>query len=176
MMALIMRRALPAAAAGLLSVVLAGCNGPQADRAQSASTDGQLAEGIQSRATTTALVTVYKNPTCECCAKWADHLRESGFRVKIEEGADLNQIRAKSGVPNELASCHTALVDGYAIEGHVPADLIQKLLRDRPRVAGLAVPGMPPGVIGMPDAGPDREKYPILAFAGTGPPRVYAER
>ena len=122
------------------------------------------------------MVTVYKNPTCRCCADWADHLRESGFRVTIRESADLTRIRAEQGVSTELASCHTAVVDGYVIEGHVPADVIRKLLDERPSVLGLAVPGMPPGVPGMPDAGPDRDPYQVIAFGRDGSELVYATR
>ena len=122
------------------------------------------------------MVTVYKNPSCQCCADWADHLREHGFRVTIRESADLTRIRAERGVSAELASCHTAAVDGYVIEGHVPADVIRKLLDERPSVVGLAVPGMPPGVPGMPDAGPDRDPYQVIAFGRDGSELVYATR
>ena len=122
------------------------------------------------------MVTVYKNPTCRCCADWADHLRAGGFRVSIRESADLTRIRAEQGVSTELASCHTAVVDGYVIEGHVPADVIRKLLDERPSVLGLAVPGMPPGVPGMPDAGPDRDPYQVIAFGPDGSELVYATR
>ena len=122
------------------------------------------------------MVTLYKNPTCRCCADWADHLRAGGFRVATQESADLTRIRADHGVSAELASCHTAVVDGYVIEGHVPADVIRKLLDERPSVVGLAVPGMPPGVPGMPDAGPDRDPYQVIAFGRDGSELVYATR
>jgi hypothetical protein len=122
------------------------------------------------------VVTVYKNPTCACCEGWADHLRESGFRVEMKEGADLMQVKQQLGVTMDLASCHTAEVDGYVLEGHVPADVIRKLLTERLQIRGLAVPGMPPGVPGMPEAGPGRALYEIVALQQDGGTHVYAER
>ena len=91
------------------------------------------------------VVTVYKTPTCGCCRSWVEHLRTHGFRVETHDVEDVQPVRARHGVPAGLASCHTAVVGGYAVEGHVPADLIARLLRDKPRVAGIAVPGMPMG-------------------------------
>lgn len=122
------------------------------------------------------LVTLYKNPTCACCADWAEHMRENGFRVDVQEGVSLAAMKKQHRVPFSLGSCHTAVVDGYALEGHVPADLVVKLVAERPAVAGLAVPGMPAGVPGMPDAGPNRAPYDILAFDEDGSTRVYATR
>lgn len=122
------------------------------------------------------LVTLYKNPTCACCADWAEHMRENGFRVDVQEGVSLAAIKKEHDVPFSLASCHTAVVEGYALEGHVPADLVAKLLTERPAVAGLAVPGMPAGVPGMPDAGPNRAPYDVVAFEEDGSTRVYATR
>lgn len=122
------------------------------------------------------VVTVYKNPTCACCGEWAEHLKESGFRVEMKEGADLMQVKRQHGITVDLASCHTAEVDGYVLEGHVPADVIQTLLTERPQIRGLAVPGMPPGVPGMPEVGPDRAPYEIVALQQDGGTHVYAER
>src|SRR5262245_35780689 len=92
-----------------------------------------------------AAVTVYKDPSCGCCALWVKHLEQHGFVTKVIETADVNDIKTKNLVPRQARSCHTALVNGYAIEGHVPAADIQRLLKERPAVAGLAVPGMPIG-------------------------------
>jgi hypothetical protein len=117
------------------------------------------------------LVSVYKSPTCGCCGEWVKHLRASGFRVAIHEIDDVTPIRRRYGVPDYLASCHTAVVGGYAIEGHVPASDIQRLLRDRPEVRGLTVPGMVPGSPGM-DQGPP-QPYETLAFDERGA-RVFA--
>lgn len=122
------------------------------------------------------LVTLYKSPSCQCCAEWGEHLTANGFRVDVRDGGELERVRAEGGVTAELASCHSAVVEGYTIEGHVPADLIRKLLAERPAIAGLAVPKMPEGVPGMPDAGPNREPYQVLAFNRAGRTSVYAMR
>lgn len=110
------------------------------------------------------LATVYKSPTCGCCGEWVKHLRAHGFRVETRELHDLWPIRQRYGVPERLASCHTALIEGYAIEGHVPASDIQRLLRERRKLTGLTVPGMVPGSPGM-EQGPP-QPYATLAFNG----------
>ena len=96
--------------------------------------------------------------------------------MKTEDATDLGPIKQKAGVPQALQSCHTALVEGYVIEGHVPADLIDRLLRERPPVAGLAVPGMPVGSPGMEVPGQAAERYQVLAFDRSGRTTVYATR
>ena len=111
-------------------------------------------------------VTVYKTPTCGCCAKWVRHLRGAGLEVTAVDVPDLRQIKAENGVPRHLSSCHTALVDGYVVEGHVPAGDVLRLLEERPQIAGLAVPGMPIGSPGM--EGPNPESYTVYAFEATG--------
>ena len=95
------------------------------------------------------LVEVYKSPTCRCCQEWADHLVANGFKVKSTNVMNLSAVKQQHGVPADMQSCHTALVSGYIIEGHVPASDIERLLRDRPAVRGLAAPGMPQGSPGM---------------------------
>lgn len=95
------------------------------------------------------LITVYKTPTCSCCVKWVEYLQNEGFDVKAVDRNDLAPIKERAGVPTTMAACHTALVDGYVIEGHVPAQAIRKLLQDRPDTRGLAVPGMPANSPGM---------------------------
>ncbi|GAB1579258.1 DUF411 domain-containing protein [Bordetella petrii] len=107
-----------------------------------------------------AAVQVWKTPTCGCCQDWVAHLRDHGFQVQVNEVDDTSAIRARLGIPAEYGSCHTGLVDGYALEGHVPARDIQRLLRERPAAIGLAVPGMPLGSPGM--DGPEYEgrKHP----------------
>jgi hypothetical protein len=95
------------------------------------------------------LVTVYRSPTCGCCEEWVRYLREEGFEVKAIDQANLSAIKQKMGLRPELASCHTALVEGYVIEGHVPAGPIRRLLTERPRTRGLTVPGMPANSPGM---------------------------
>ena len=108
------------------------------------------------------LVTVNKNPSCGCCAGWAEHLRQAGFPVKTIETSDLQPLKTRLGIPTNLSSCHTAHVSGYVIEGHVPATAILKLLRDKPKATGLAVPGMPIGSPGM--EGPNPEIYDVILF------------
>ncbi|AEI99930.1 protein of unknown function DUF411 [Nitrosomonas sp. Is79A3] len=110
--------------------------------------------GVASQAVATATVDVYKSPTCGCCAKWVDHMREHGFTVKTHDVGN-KEIRKKSGISESLGSCHTALVNGYAIEGHVPAPDILRLLKEKPKAVGLAVPDMPHGTPGMEGARSD---------------------
>lgn len=112
------------------------------------------------------LVRVYKSPACGCCGEWVKHMRANGFRVETHDVADVMPVKRQYGVADELASCHTAVVSGYAIEGHVPASDIQRLLRERPKVRGLAVPGMVPGSPGMDQGSP--QPYATLAFDGRG--------
>ena len=112
------------------------------------------------------LVSVYKSPTCGCCGDWVKHIRANGFRVETLEVADVAPLRRRYGVPDYLASCHTAVVGGYAIEGHVPASDIRRLLREKPKVKGLAVPGMVVGSPGM-EQGPP-QPYATLAFDDRG--------
>jgi hypothetical protein len=104
------------------------------------------------------------------------HLRASGYPVKAEDVTDVAPIKRRYGVPERLESCHTALVEGYVVEGHVPADLIDRLLRERPRAAGLAVPGMPLGAPGMESPGQAPEPYQVLIFDRSGKTEVYATR
>ena len=113
-------------------------------------------------------IQVYKTPTCGCCNKWIEHLRAAGFDVETTDLPNLNVLKRSHGVPPSMAACHTALVGGYVVEGHVPASDIQRLLNERPRVAGLAVPGMPMGSPGMEHPDPRRhEVFEVIAF-GTG--------
>lgn len=118
-----------------------------------------------------ALVEVYKSPTCGCCSDWIKHLQRNGFSVKAYDVRDASVSRAKFGVPAELGSCHTAVVGGYAVEGHVPAREIKRLLAERPKAKGLAVPGMPHGSPGM--EGPRGDAYEVLLFQADGRARVY---
>jgi hypothetical protein len=120
-------------------------------------------------------ITVYKSPTCGCCAKWVEHLQAAGFRAEVHDEPQMDAVKTKVGVPAELRSCHTALVEGYAVEGHVPADVIRKLIEERPKVAGIAVPGMPVGSPGM-ESGDQKTPYDVVAFTKDGATSVYAKR
>jgi hypothetical protein len=104
------------------------------------------------------------------------HLRASGYPVKAENVPDVTPIKRRYSVPERLQACHTALVEGYVVEGHVPADLIDRLLRERPRAAGLAVPGMPAGSPGMESSGQASESYQVLIFDRSGKTAVFATR
>jgi hypothetical protein len=116
-------------------------------------------------------VLVHKDPSCSCCSGWAEHLRQAGFPLRIVESRDLDAVKKRLGVPADLASCHTAEVRGYVVEGHVPASAIRRLLAERPSAVGLAVPGMPAGSPGMEGGTP--EAYEIVLFGERGR-RVFA--
>ena len=120
-------------------------------------------------------ILVYKSPSCGCCHLWIRHLEGAGFQVTAKDVNDVTPYRKKYRVPAALASCHTALIDGYSIEGHVPADVIRKLLNEKPSIAGLAAPGMPQGSPGMEQGGP-AEHYDIISFTHSGKTAVYASR
>ncbi len=121
----------------------------------------------------TALL-VYKDPSCGCCEQWVKLMVAAGFAVSVRNRTDMDAIKRRYGVGPALASCHTALVEGYVIEGHVPADLIRKLLAQKSRLVGLAVPGMVTGSPGM--EGPYAQPYQVLTFDKAGKTTVYASR
>lgn len=120
-----------------------------------------------------AQLTVYRNPGCGCCEKWAANLRASGFQVDLIDDPDLSARRAKAGVPAQLAGCHTGLMGDYVIEGHVPAEDIARFLKEKPRALGLAVGGMPLGSPGMEMNG-EKEPYDVMLFTADGKWRVFA--
>jgi hypothetical protein len=121
-------------------------------------------------------VVVYKSPTCGCCKKWVSHLEKNGYTVEVhnESRNKLSSIKGEMGVPRDLQSCHTAKIGGYVIEGHVPADVIARLLKEKPQIKGLAVPGMPMGSPGM--EGPRKDSYDILALEENGKTSIFASR
>ena len=119
------------------------------------------------------VMVINKDPNCGCCSGWAEHVRGAGFQTRINEIADLGPIKTKFAIPAALASCHTAEIDGYVIEGHVPAPAIRRLLAERPTAIGLAVPGMPVGSPGMEVPGSPDETYDVLLFTRLGQ-KVYA--
>lgn len=131
-----------------------------------AATGGLLAVTALPALAAATPATVYKTPWCGCCAGWAQHLKRNGFAVTIEESEDLDPIKRMLGVPEHLESCHTAVIEGYVIEGHVPAEAVQRLLAERPALTGLAVPGMPIGSPGM--EGEPGEAYDVIAFGPDG--------
>jgi len=121
----------------------------------------------------TVPITVYKSPTCKCCNKWVQHLEDNGFNVDTVNKFDMKSIKSKEGVPLQLASCHTAVVGDYVIEGHVPAIDIKRLLKEKPAVAGLTVPGMPMGSPGM--EGARKDAYKVLTFTKDGDSSIFSE-
>lgn len=118
-------------------------------------------------------VVMYKNPSCGCCAGWAKHMRKAGFTVKELPREDMSAVKNKYGVSDGLASCHTAIVDGYVIEGHVPASDVLRLLKERPNIVGLTAPGMPMHSPGMQAEGQTPKHYDVLAFDKQGKAKVY---
>jgi hypothetical protein len=117
-------------------------------------------------------ITVYKDPACGCCKNWVEHLVKHGYRVEAKDTPDMTEIKRTLGVPARLTACHTAIVNGYLIEGHVPAADIDRLLAQKPRIAGLAVPGLPMGSPGMDS--PRAEAYRVLTFDKSGKTTVFA--
>jgi hypothetical protein len=112
------------------------------------------------------LVRVHRDPSCGCCSGWVQHLQKAGFPIEVVDSKDLDAVKARLGVPDDLAACHTAEVSGYVIEGHVPAVALKRLLAEKPDAAGLAVPGMPVGSPGM--EGGNEEPYEVILFGSTG--------
>jgi hypothetical protein len=159
-----------------LFVSLSACN--QADdnatvkQAQDANTDPTTLTESEPEKSIPEM-TVFKSPTCGCCGAWVDHLQANGFAVKTIDPSQTQKVKDDLAVPGDLRSCHTGVIDGYVIEGHVPAESIQKLLAERPAVSGLAVPGMPLGSPGMEH--PKPEHYQVMAYMADGSQVVYAE-
>lgn len=136
---------------------------------------GYLTLGVQSEATASNKLVVYKSPTCGCCEAWIDHMKEAGFDVEIRDLQDVSSVKDEQGVHPQLRSCHTALVGGYVLEGHVPAEQVTRMLAERPAIRGLAVPGMPIGSPGMEQGSPDNyQDYDVVAFTNDGQMTVYS--
>lgn len=154
----------------LLAVALglAACNAPDTPDAQAAATDATPV------VTTSAgpVATVYKSPTCGCCSLWNRHLEANGFEVVSHDRVDMTVVKDSLGVPSDLTSCHTAVIDGYIVEGHVPATSIQRLLEERPDALGLTVPGMPLGSPGM-EQGDMKQSYDVLLVDNNGEATVF---
>lgn len=129
----------------------------------------------QAPSVTKPAMTVYKSATCGCCEKWVEHMKANGFNVTALDVDDIEVPMKTYGVPASLASCHTAVVGGYVVEGHVPADLVTKMLREKPAIAGIAAPGMPVGSPGMEVPG-HKDAYKVMSFDKAGKTAVYAQR
>ena len=178
------RRAIIATSAFTLALILGGCGSNTRKDVTEGSVDAQppaaatpspAASGVAARHladTASTTLVVYKSPTCGCCTAWVDHMKENGFTVEVHDTPDVTPVKLQGGIASDLHSCHTAFIGGYALEGHVPAADVQRLLRERPAVIGLAVPGMPMGSPGM--EGGTKQRYDVLAFDRGGSTTVFA--
>jgi hypothetical protein len=119
-------------------------------------------------------ITIYKSSSCECCAKWVDHLKETGFAPVVHDEEDMEGLKDEMGLPKAVRSCHTGVLEKYLIEGHVPASDIRRLLAEKPKIAGLAVPGMPPRTYGMAPPGVEVGGYEVVSFQLDGATRSFA--
>jgi hypothetical protein len=113
-------------------------------------------------------IVVHRDPGCGCCGAWIEHLRNAGFTAEVVESSEMQRVKKRLGVPQALEACHTAEVEGYVIEGHVPAAAIRRLIAEKPQAKGLAVPGMPAGSPGMEVAGAAPETYSVILFGPSG--------
>lgn len=121
------------------------------------------------------LVEVFKTPTCGCCSQWVEHMRKNGFNVHTTDLVDLSAIKKSRGVPGEVQSCHTAVVNGYVVEGHVPAADVHRMLKEKPAIAGIAVGGMPIGSPGMETPFVKAQPFDTTSFDKSGALRVFAK-
>jgi hypothetical protein len=119
-------------------------------------------------------MTVYRSPSCGCCGVWVEHAKKHGFQIKDVQTEDMEALKQKYNLPSELASCHTAIIDDYVMEGHIPADDIKRFLKQKSNLAGLAVPGMPLGTPGM-EAGERKQPFQVLAFNDKREVEVFKE-
>ena len=117
---------------------------------------------------------VYKSPSCGCCGDWIDYMEKNGYTVNVENVGDMDVVKRRLGVPNHAASCHTAKMGNYVIEGHVPVEDIQRLMEEKPDVAGIAAPGMPIGSPGMEVEGEEPDQYEVVTFSGEGKIKTFA--
>ena len=120
-------------------------------------------------------IVIYKSPTCGCCHMWMKAMEAAGYTFVVHDVGDVTPMKTSLGVPSKLQSCHTAILGSYILEGHVPVDLVKKLQREKPALAGLAVPGMPAGSTGM-EMGGAKDKYDVVAWDKKGKSWVYASR
>ncbi|WP_227339861.1 DUF411 domain-containing protein [Sphingopyxis sp. P8] len=151
----------------IAGATLAGCNRGMA--ADAGARDGGASDDGVGKA-----MLVYRDPGCSCCEDWAEIARVAGYRVEVVNRADMTAVKTRYGVPADLASCHTAIIGDYAIEGHVPMPHVAKLIDDRPRgIVGLAVPGMPRGSPGMEMADGTIDPFEVMAFDRAGNSRTY---
>ncbi len=157
---------------GSLTVVAACADAEATEGVPSAAAESGESVALASAPAASALdigtVTVFKTPSCGCCVVWVDHMREAGFTVEVTDTNSLADVKRQAGVPEDLHTCHTAIVDGLVIEGHVPASTVQQVLADRKGLKGIAVPGMPIGSPGMEVPGRAADAYDVIGFTEDG--------
>lgn len=164
-----------------MTVISAGGCSPDSggavrDQAEASASAAARPSGELANLSAKPVVHVWKLASCGCCAGWVEHLRAAGYPVEVEDVAGVSMISRAHGIPADLTSCHTALVDGYLVEGHVPADVIDRVLAERPAITGVAVPGMPVGSPGMEVPGLAPDRYDIVAFGTAGERLIYDRR
>ncbi len=133
-----------------------------------------LATTSSAQAANLPTATVYRDPACTCCGGWIKHLQSQGFSVKNVPTNDMVAFKQEHGVTDDLASCHTAIIDGYVVEGHAPSDDIKRLLAEKPDIKGIAVPGMPVGTPGM-EMGNKKDSYAVVSFDKQGQTKVFKQ-
>lgn len=180
------------ALAGILTIGLAACGGSddaemsadtespkpvaEAAYAEEANNEMHASEAMQMDASSETLV-VYKTESCGCCEKWVDHMEQAGFETEVHNVSqeEMSAMKTANGIGRDLASCHTAQIAGYLVEGHVPAEDLQRLLKEKPAdVKGIAVPGMPIGSPGMEMEGKPADEYEVVTFNEAGETTVFA--
>lgn len=134
-----------------------------------------LAAGVRLSAQAKPQMTVYKSSTCGCCSKWVEHMQANGFDVKALDVEDVDKVKKERGVPVSAYSCHTGIVNGYAVEGHVPAAAVKKMLAEKPAILGIAVPGMPMGSPGMEVPSGQKDKFDVVAFDKAGKITIFVK-
>ncbi|MBS1818796.1 MAG: DUF411 domain-containing protein [Acidobacteria bacterium] len=133
------------------------------------------ATGLRLSAQAKPQMTVYKSSTCGCCAKWVDYMKANGFDVKAIDVEDVDRVKTEHKVPAAAQSCHTGIVNGYVVEGHVPVDAVQKMLKEKPAIIGIAVPGMPMGSPGMEVPSGQKDKFDVMAINRNGSLTVFVK-
>ena len=163
-----------AGSAMLMGVLLASC-GSSEPSANSSAAQRPTAPVVSASAPAKAeVITVYRDPNCGCCSLWAEVARGAGYEVRVTDHPDMTSVKQRHGVPADLASCHTSVVGGYVVEGHVPMEDITRLLRERPAdIKGIAVAGMPTGSPGMESPDGTKEPFQVVAFGANGRTRIY---
>lgn len=133
---------------------------------------GASGTGVSLAGSDKPVIKLFKSPTCGCCTKWGDKAKAAGYKIEIIHTENMDAVKKMASVPERLQACHTASVGGYIVEGHVPIEMVDQILKDRPKVKGISVPGMPTGSPGM-EYGNEREAFNVISFGGKEPEKVY---